>query len=139
MTTTTESFTEAERRYLATQVLGRLATVAPDGAPQNNPVSFRYNPETATIDIGGHRMGGTRKFRNVATNNQVAFVIDDVVSLDPWQVRCVEIRGTAEALRDVEPPRPGFSREIIRIRPRQVFSFGVDPDQAGMQRRDLKS
>jgi pyridoxamine 5'-phosphate oxidase family protein len=138
MTTTTAGpFTEAERAYLATQVLGRLATVAPDGAPQNNPVSFQYNPRTATIDIGGYRMGHTRKFRNVEANNQVAFVIDDIVSLDPWQVRCVEIRGTAEALRDVDPPRPGFSNEIIRIRPRQIFSFGVDPDQAGMRRRDI--
>jgi pyridoxamine 5'-phosphate oxidase family protein len=135
--TTAEPFTEAERQYLAGQIIGRLATVAPDGSPQNNPVSFRYNPETSTIDIGGHRMGATRKFRNVENNEYVAFVVDDIVSLDPWQVRCVEIRGTAQALRDQQPPRPGFSNEIIRILPRRIFSFGVDPAQPGMQRRDI--
>jgi len=30
-------FTDAELAYPASQRLGRLATVAPDGAPQNNP------------------------------------------------------------------------------------------------------
>jgi hypothetical protein len=32
-------FTESVLAYLATQRLGRLATVDRDGAPQNNPVS----------------------------------------------------------------------------------------------------
>ena len=36
------TFTEPELGYLTSQILGRLATVAPDGAPQNNPVAFAY-------------------------------------------------------------------------------------------------
>ena len=31
-------FTDTQLAYLATQRLGRLATVDPQGAPQNNPV-----------------------------------------------------------------------------------------------------
>ncbi|GAA1815058.1 PPOX class F420-dependent oxidoreductase [Planosporangium flavigriseum] len=130
-------FSEAERRYLSTQRLGRLATVGPDGVPQNNPVGFRYNPETDTIDIGGYNMGASRKFRNVAANGRVAFVVDDVASVDPWRVRGIEIRGHAEAVRGA-PATPPASNDIIRIHPRRVLSWGIDPDQPGMLRRDVE-
>jgi pyridoxamine 5'-phosphate oxidase family protein len=119
-------FTEAEIAYLATQRLGRLATVDPHGAPQNNPVSFRYNAELDTIDIGGYTMGASRKFRNLAGNARVAFVVDDIASYQPWRVRCLEIRGHAEALTDQAPPMPGASNEIIRIHPDRVLSFGLE-------------
>jgi len=132
--TITQAFTEAELTYLGSQVLGRLATVDADGAPQNNPVGFFYNADLGTIDIGGHRLGRTRKFANVRRNPAVAFVVDDIVSLDPWTVRCLEIRGRAEALTDQPPPRPGFSGEIIRIHPNWIFTFGLDPATAGSRR-----
>ncbi|HEX3591692.1 MAG TPA: PPOX class F420-dependent oxidoreductase [Pseudonocardiaceae bacterium] len=119
------SFSEAELTYLAGQRLGRLATVAPDGTLQNNPVSFQYNAELDTIDIGGFRLAASRKFRNLSTNNQVAFVVDDIASLDPWRVRCVEIRGTAEALTDQPALRRGMSGEVIRVHPARVISFGI--------------
>jgi pyridoxamine 5'-phosphate oxidase family protein len=112
--------------YLGSQRLGRLATVDPHGAPQNNPVGFRYNAEAGTIDIGGLSMGASRKFRNLAGNPKVAFVVDDIASVQPWRVRCVEIRGRAEALHDQVPLAPGMSAEIIRIRPERVISFGLD-------------
>jgi EmrB/QacA subfamily drug resistance transporter/PPOX class F420-dependent enzyme/OxyR family protein len=118
--------TDAEMTYLNSQRLGRLATVDPHGAPQNNPVSFRWNPEFGTIDIGGRAMGASRKFRNLASNPRVAFVVDDIASIRPWKVRCVEIRGHAEALAGQEPAVPGFSAEIIRIHPDRVLSFGLD-------------
>ena len=41
-------------------------------------------------------MSKSQKFRNVARNPKVAFVVDDITSRDPWRVRCLEIRGTAE-------------------------------------------
>jgi pyridoxamine 5'-phosphate oxidase family protein len=124
-------FTQPELDYLATQRLGRLATVQRDGTLQVNPVGFAYNPGTRTIDIGGYNMAASRKFRNVAANGRVAFVVDDVPSTDPWRVRCVEIRGRAEA---VDAPTGGAGRTdgaIIRIHPRQIISFGIiDPDRA---------
>lgn len=120
------TFSEAELAYLASQRLGRLATVDSRGAPQNNPVGFRYNPELGTIDIGGRAMGGTRKFRNVAANPNVALVVDDLASVQPWRPRCVEIRGRAEAVTGGTPPFPGTTGEIIRIHPLRVISFGLD-------------
>jgi pyridoxamine 5'-phosphate oxidase family protein len=118
-------FSDAELAYLASQRLGRLATVDRDGNPQNNPVSFQYNAEFDSIDIGGFGMGTSRKYRNVARNGRVAFVVDDIASVDPWRIRCVEIRGTAEALTGQEPQRPGMPGELIRVRPRRVISFGL--------------
>jgi pyridoxamine 5'-phosphate oxidase family protein len=120
------SFTQAELDYLGTQRLGRLATVAPDGTVQVSPTGFFYNATLGTIDIGGHGMGASKKFRNIATGGRAAFVVDDIVSVDPWQVRGVEIRGSAEALTGQEPPMPGFSGEIIRIHPRRIISWGVE-------------
>ncbi|MBC6463329.1 pyridoxamine 5'-phosphate oxidase family protein, partial [Actinomadura sp. HBU206391] len=62
------TLTRVELDYLSTQRLGRLATVGPKGDPQNNPVGYRYNAETGTIDIAGFDMGASRKFRNVQNN-----------------------------------------------------------------------
>jgi pyridoxamine 5'-phosphate oxidase family protein len=129
--------TDAERQYLASQRLGRLATVAADGTPQNNPVAFFVNAELGTIDIGGYRIGQTRKFRNVLANPKVAFVVDDLASLNPWRVRGVELRGDAEALVDVEPPMPNFSRELIRIHPRRILSWGIDATEPLMRARTV--
>jgi pyridoxamine 5'-phosphate oxidase family protein len=120
------SFTEAQLAYLGSQRLGRLATVAPDGSPQNNPVGFTYNAELGTIDIVGYNMGASRKFRNLRTNDRVALVVDDIASVTPWRVRCLEIRGTAEALTDQPRTQPGMSAEVIRIHPLRVLGFGFD-------------
>jgi pyridoxamine 5'-phosphate oxidase family protein len=124
------TFTDAELRYLATQRLGRLATVQPNGTLQVSPVGFRYNSEKGTIDIGGFTMSATRKFRNVAANGRAAFVIDDIVSLDPWRVRCLEIRGYAEAISaptdSPDDSTTGMDSAIIRIHPRRIISFGLD-------------
>lgn len=119
-------FTDTELAYLATQQLGRLATVQPDGTLQVNPVGFSYNAATETIDIGGYNMTASRKYRNVAENGRVAFVIDDIASVDPWRVRCVEIRGTAEAIDNPSDSASRVDGAIIRIHPRRVLSFGID-------------
>ena len=127
--------TEIERNYLKSQPLARLATVDANGAPQNNPVGAFLDEETGDVIIGGHAMGATRKFRNVRTNTQVALVIDDLVSRDPWTVRGLEIRGTAVTLRDVDPPVPFMSREVIRITPTWIASWGIDPKSPARQIR----
>ena len=123
------TFTQLELEYLATQRLGRLATIAPDGYPQNNPVGFFVDAERGTIDIGGHRMGASRKFASVQANPRVSFVVDDLASVQPWRVRGIEIRGEAEALTDQEPPMGGFSRELIRIHPLRIRHWGLDPSE----------
>jgi pyridoxamine 5'-phosphate oxidase family protein len=120
-------FTERELEYLSEQRLGRLATVQRDGTVQNNPVGFGYNAGLRTIDIAGRDMAASQKFRNVAAGSKVAFVVDDIASLDPWTVRCLEIRGDAEALTDPADSAAPFAGPIIRVHPRRVVSFGVDP------------
>jgi pyridoxamine 5'-phosphate oxidase family protein len=130
-------FTQAELDYLAAQPLGRLATAGPGGTLQNNPVGFKVDPATGTIDIGGWNMGASRKFRNVAANGQVAFVVDDLVSVQPWTVRGLEVRGHAEALSGTDPPQQFMSGEIIRIHPERIFSWGIEPGQDSMRGRDV--
>lgn len=119
------NFTDTQLRYLRTQPLGRLATLAPDGGLQNNPVGFRLDEEHRIL-IGGYEMGKSRKFKNAQKHDQVAFVVDDLKSTNPWQPRMVEIRGTAEALTDIDPPMEGMSREILRITPTRIIEYGLD-------------
>ncbi|MGY4709522.1 PPOX class F420-dependent oxidoreductase [Mycolicibacterium sp. CBM1] len=117
---TASPFKAHEIEFLASADLGRLATAQPDGTLQNSPVGFSYNAELATIDVIGHNMAKSRKFRNIAANNTVAFVVDDIVSHDPWRVRCLEIRGTAQQAQDAT------GEALIRITPKRVISFGID-------------
>ncbi|GAA3182888.1 PPOX class F420-dependent oxidoreductase [Nonomuraea roseoviolacea] len=119
-------FTQAELDYLAGQHIGRLATVSPAGDVQNNPVNFFVDAASGTITIGGHALGVSKKFRNVQQGSTVSLVVDDLASVDPWVVRGIEIRGSAVALTDHEPPVPYFSREIITITPARIISWGLD-------------
>jgi pyridoxamine 5'-phosphate oxidase family protein len=122
-------FTELELTYLADQPLGRLATVQPNGQPQASPVGFAWNPALSVIDIAGYRMAATQKFRNLGTSALIALVVDDVVSFDPWTVRCLEIRGRAEALTNPEQSVMSLGDgAIIRVYPRRIISWGIDPD-----------
>jgi len=123
------TFTPAEIDFLAGRQPARLATVAPDGQVQNNPVGFFLDAGSGTIVIGGHDLGRSREFRNIQQGSTVSLVVDELTSTDPWVVRGIEIRGTAEALTDHEPPMPFYSREIIRIRPRRIIARGLDGDR----------
>src|SRR5689334_12942710 len=138
------SFKQHELDFLKQAELGRLATIQPDGTPQNSPVGFAYNDQLGTIDIAGYWMSKSQKFRNIARNNRVAFVVDDITSRDPWRVRCLEIRGTAE---QAEAPRSHgaagdeLDTAIIRLTPLRIISFGIDdqvsePHQLQVDRRD---
>lgn len=119
------TFKPHEIDYLNSADLGRLATIAPDGTVQNSPVGFSYNETLGTIDVVGYNMSKSRKFRNLATNNTVAFVVDDIFSRDPWRVRCLEIRGTAEQA-EADSTAEGLDKAIIRITPKRIISFGID-------------
>ena len=112
-------FTEAELRYLVGgRQLGRIATVGADGTPHVVPVAFIYNAVRDTIDIGGHELEQTKKFRDVVRTGRAAIVIDDLQSTDPWRPRGIEIRGRGEA---IPLPTP-----LIRIHPERIVSWGID-------------
>ncbi len=119
------NFTQNEIEYLRSALLGRLATVGSDGTPHVAPVGmFSYNAEFDTIDIGGHDLTNTKKFRDVARSGRAALVVDDLASTDPWQPRGIEVRGRAEA---IEEPQP-----VIRIHPERIVAWGIDTE--GFQR-----
>lgn len=124
------SFKPHEIEFMKAADLRRLATIQPDGTPQVSPVGFTYNEQLGTIDIAGYNMAKSQKFRNLAHNDKVAFVVDDIASRDPWRVRCLEIRGTAEqavtASGQVAPAGDVLDSAIIRITPRRIISFGID-------------
>ncbi len=108
----------AEQAYLASQPLGRLATIDARGRPHIAPVGFTYNETTGTIDIGGFNMSSTAKFRHVRRSGVAALVVDDV--LPPWRPRGVEIRGRAEALDWA----PDANTGLIRLHLDRVHSWG---------------
>ncbi|WP_029113188.1 PPOX class F420-dependent oxidoreductase [Mycobacterium sp. URHB0044] len=139
------TFKPHEIEYLRGAVLGRLATVQPDGTVQNSPVGFTFNESLGTIDVRGYRMSKSQKYRNIAANPRVALVVDDIASTDPWRVRCLEIRGTAEQA-EAPPARAAAGDEldtaIIRITPRRIIGFGIDdtdtePHLLKMDARDV--
>jgi len=133
------ALTSAEIEYLKSQQLGRLATLSSDGSPQVKPVGFHYNADLGTIDIVGFSMSASQKFRNVTRDGRAAFVVDDIMSTQPWRVRFLEIRGTAEAVALTEGPNDA---SVIRIHPTRVLSFGVEeppgePHQTRLAARSL--
>jgi pyridoxamine 5'-phosphate oxidase family protein len=119
-------FREAELRYLTGgRQLGRLATVGADGTPHVVPVAWIYNAARDTIDIGGHELELTKKFRDVARSGRAAIVIDDLGDGDEWHPRGIEVRGRGEA---IALPTP-----LIRIHPERIVSWGIE---AGRRARD---
>lgn len=121
------AFTPAEIEYLRGQQLGRLATVNESGDPHVVPTSFRFNAEQDAIDIGGHNIGKSKKFRDAAKTGRAAFVVDDV--LPPWRARGVEVRGRAEVLSEGgDLINSDFDAELIRIVPTRIVGWGIDTD-----------
>jgi pyridoxamine 5'-phosphate oxidase family protein len=128
---------DAEVRFLVRQPRGHLATVGSDGIPQVKPLGFTYNPKLGTIDIAGFNMGGSAKYRNVQANPDVAFVVDEVTEPSMEGAHFLEIRGVAETAVGTHDPQGHLAPEIIRIHPRRIVSFNVDPDHPGFAGRDV--
>ena len=128
-------FTKNELGYLSEQRLGRLATVDANGDPHVVPVGFRLDPETDMIEIGGHNLAQTHKWRDAGRHPRVAFVIDDV--LPPWQPRSIEILADAELLESGGEKFPrGFDPQIIRLHAVKIIAWGIDEKR---QSRNVKN
>ena len=122
------AFSAAELAFLTdgrSRRLGRIATVGADGTPHVVPVGWRYDPGADAVEVGGHALEETKKFRDVRRSGRAAIVIDDLASTDPWRPRGVEIRGRGEA---IALPTP-----LIRIHPERIVSWGLAqrPGSAG--------
>lgn len=121
------NFTPEEIAYLQSQRLGRLATVGANGQPHVVPTGFRYNPDQDTIDISGHDFAKRKKWRDVQENPRAAFVVDDLATVNPWAPRGIEVRGDVEVLTTGgEEVGRGFDREMFRIWPRRIVSWGLN-------------
>ena len=115
-------FTEAELVFLRNErLLGRLATVAPNGMPHISPIGWRLADEAHVIEVTGRDLEATKKYRDVARTGRAAIVIDDV--LPPWQPRGIEVRGRAEAVAG--------SQAVIRIYPTRIHSWGFEGATGG--------
>jgi pyridoxamine 5'-phosphate oxidase family protein len=132
----TVTFTAAELDYLQNEPIGRLCTIGPAGEPQIRPVGVHVGPRDSTIDVVGHALAGTQKWRNVIRNPRVAFIVDNVLSVVPPNARGIEIRGFATALPGAGTTESGLSGDIIRIMPRRIIAWGLDGDGTGTNARD---
>jgi pyridoxamine 5'-phosphate oxidase family protein len=136
------NFTEKEIDYLRGQLLGRLATVGGDGSPHVVPVGFRVDADGQAIEVGGHGMSGSKKWRDLQANPRVAFVVDDLESVNPWTPRGIEVRGRAELhAGGGEKFGPGWDAAWIRIVPQRIMSWGIEAAafSAGAGRRRARS
>ena len=121
------AFTEEEIAYLRSQRLARIATVGPGGQPDVVPVGYEF--DGTFFYIGGIDPVRTRKFRNVAAGHrQVALVVDDLVSTDPWTPRFLRVYGTAEL---IERPGPSGPVPSMRVTPVVSWSWNLDGQPFG--------
>ena len=122
------SFSDEEVAYLRSQRLARLATVDPAGQPDVVPIGFEF--DGTRLYVGGLAPARTRKFRNVQAGNQrVAFVVDDMVSFDPFIARSIRVYGRAEGpFERVGIVGPGI---YMRITPTISWSWNMAGELAG--------
>ncbi len=115
-------FTGKEIAYLKLQRLARIATVGKDIQPDVVPVGFEFDGKF--FCVGGHHPMVTRKYKNVKGGNaHVALVVDDPVSLNPWNPRGVRVYGVAEIV-----DRDGMFGvgTYLRVTPTVSWSWNIE-------------
>lgn len=117
-------FNKEELKYVKSQFLARVATATAKGKPNVAPVGYEFDGKYFYIgSIKQEILRSKPRYINVKNGNkQVALVIDDLISVDPWKPRGVRINGIAEIVK-----RKGqFGRgEYIRIKPKLTWSWGL--------------
>lgn len=116
------SFSEEEKAYLRSQRLARLATVSGEGQPDVVPVGFDFDGRN--FYIGGLDLRATRKYRNVtAGNDEVALVVDDIMTTEPWTPRFLRVYGKARVVRR---DTAADSAEYLEITPTVSWSWNLE-------------
>ena len=126
---------ETHEDILAKKGFAHVATIGPDGAPQNNPVWYDWDGEHVLFSQTTER----QKLRNFRRDPRVALSIADPDN--PY--RYLEIRGTVVAVED-DPanafinkmakkylgedeypwPQPGDVRVVVKVKPRSTTTMG---------------
>ncbi len=112
------AFTPAERAYIESQRIARIATASPTGRPDVAAVRFQLRGDV--IDIGGRVNPATYKWHNVIRNGRASITIDDIASDDPWIVRGIKIFGRAETVE-----RDGTTGRIL-VHPEIIWSWNIN-------------
>ena len=135
MSSHTSVIPESHADLLAQPALAHVATVGPNGEPQNNPVWFGWDGEHLMFSQTTAR----QKYRNVQDEPRVALSIVDVNN--PY--RYLEIRGKVERIdpdpdnafinsmakkymdADVYPwHQPGDERVVVVVHPEHTTQMG---------------
>ncbi|MFD4550357.1 PPOX class F420-dependent oxidoreductase [Streptomyces sp. NPDC058466] len=128
------SFDDSVRTLLDGKNFASVATLGPDGAPQNSVVWIKREADTVLFSS----TAGRQKVRNLRRDPRISLSVFDLAN--PYT--SVEIRGTAEILPDdakrlpyelsrkylgIDPPaeKDDEVRVIIRVVPRKIVGFSA--------------
>ena len=128
------SLDEPVRALLDGKNFASVATLGPDGAPQNSVVWIKREGDTVLFSS----VDGRQKVRNLRRDPRISLSVYDLAN--PYT--SVEIRGTAEIVPDerkrlprdlsrkylgIDPPaeKDEETRVIIRVVPRKIVSFSA--------------
>ena len=124
-------FSQKETEYLTFQRLARIATASSSREgiiqPDVVPVGFDFDGEY--FYVSGMNLLKSTKYKNVQKNPQVALVVDDLKSVNPWEPRGIRIYGIADVVtrQDVYMQQTDHqSITYIRIKPLKKWSWGID-------------
>ena len=110
---------------MKSQRLARIATVDKKYQPDVVPVGFEF--DGTYFWVGSHSQDTffiTKKYKNVMNGNtDIALVIDDLKTVQPWHPRSVKVYGTAEVMDHKGIFGPG---KYLRITPRVSWSMGIE-------------
>ncbi|MFE9022052.1 PPOX class F420-dependent oxidoreductase [Streptomyces sp. NPDC007808] len=121
------SFTDEELAYLRANPLARFASLCAGEQPDVVPVALDFDGTRFWVGGPGPDVLGTRKFRNVAQGrHKVAFVVDDLVSVEPFVARGIRVYGVADG--PVERDGMVGPGHYLRITPTLSWSWNLaDP------------
>ncbi|MEV7285867.1 PPOX class F420-dependent oxidoreductase [Streptomyces sp. NPDC093252] len=132
--TTPVTFADSVRALLDGKNFASVATIGPDGAPQNSVVWIKREGDTILFSSIDNR----QKVRNLRRDPRISVSVYDLAN--PYD--SVEIRGTAEILPDegkrlprelsqkylgIDPPaeKDDEVRVIVRVVPHKIIGFSV--------------
>jgi pyridoxamine 5'-phosphate oxidase family protein len=123
------SFTADEITYLRAHPLARFASLCEADQPDVVPVALEF--DGTYFWVGGPRAEflRTRKVRNItAGRRKVAFVVDDLDSIDPFVARGIRVYGEADGPVDRDGMvGPGH---YLRITPTLSWSWNLQGEPA---------